>query len=199
MYPHLKSAIAGLVICVFTLGGWFSWNEELRAKKIESPSLSDDQESAYSYYEGWYRFDGILKNTGQFEARTIPDIPQPDEMTRVQARLFSYIKINGVRVYVRYRKSDPFGPKNPPDAVGPWVELCPAQYDTAVKAPESETSSSSFGLRHHTTWHSQVTFEQQLKLPEGPHEFEFRLVPSPNNRWIPDVRVAQGWPIWVGR
>lgn len=199
MYQHLKSGMACLVICAFTLGGWFSWNEELTAEKSQAASSSDVLGSACSYCEGWYRFDDFLKNTGQLEARTIPDIPKSNELTKVQARLCSHIKISGIRVFVRYRKCDPFGPVSDSSTQGPWVELCPDQDDQDRKAPEPKSLLSSSDLRLKPIWNSQITFEQQMQLPEGPHELEFQLVPSPNHRWLPGARVAQGWPVWVGR
>ena len=198
MHHHLKSGVACLVICALTWGGWFSWKEDLDAQKPQTPLADDALESASNYCEGWYRFDDFLKNTGQFEARTIPDIPKANELTQVQARLSSYIKIAGIRVFVRFRKKDPFAHQDASMEPGPWIELCSDQHDREVTTLHPTTLASPLRLRHSPTWNSQVTFEQNMQLPEGPHQLEFYLVPSPNNRWLPDSRVAQGWPLWIG-
>jgi hypothetical protein len=197
MYQPLKSGMACLVICALTWGGWFSWNEELTAKKPQDPLTDDALEPACNYCEGWYRFDDFVKNTGQFEARTIPEIPKANELTQVQARLSSHIRISGIRVLVRFRKKDPFAHQDASLEPGPWIELCSNQHDREATTLRPTSLSPPLHLHHRSTWNNQVIFEQQLELPEGPHELEFQLVPSPNNRWLSDSRVALGWPIAI--
>ena len=122
MYWFVKPAVACLAVCGVSLSGRFTQQGESN-QRLASTSSESQEETVCSLYEGWYIFSDILRNTGQFEARTIPDIPNAQDPTRIQVRLSCFIRVGNVRTYVRFRSSDPFDEAKLPPPAGPWIGL----------------------------------------------------------------------------
>lgn len=197
MYCFVKPAVACLAVCGVSLSGRFTTQGESNQRLASTNSSESREETVCSLYEGWYIFSDILRNTGQFEARTIPDIPCAQDPARIQVRLSSFIRVGKVRTYVRFRSSDPFDEAKLPPPAGPWIELSPIRSTSPAEKTLRKDDLAIAKQRLKPTWASQRTYEAKVQLPEGPHAFEFLLVPESGNRWLPSKRHVIGWPVWI--
>ena len=102
-----------------------------------------------------------------------------------------------VRPYVRFRSSDPFDEAKLPPPAGPWIELSPTRSTSPAEKTLRKDDLAIAKQRLKPTWASQRTYEAEVQLPEGPHAFEFLLVPESGNRWLPSKRHVIGWPVWI--
>ena len=98
---------------------------------------------------------------------------------------------------VELHASDPFDEAKLPPPAGPWIELSPTRSTSPAEKTLRKDDLAIAKQRLKPTWASQRTYEAEVQLPEGPHAFEFLLVPESGNRWLPSKRHVIGWPVWI--